>query len=127
MSETPTETIRRAAALMRKRAKHADTGEPWEADVHCDALFTVDLKPSIGPVKGPEDPKNHLDWASWDAPRFLMARHEHAEHIASWHPIAAAAFADLLEAAACLSAPPWGSPVTRAALKAARAYLGEAL
>jgi len=39
---------------------------------------------------------------------------------------ATGAVADLLDAAASLAAPPWKSPVTRTAFRAARIFLGEA-
>jgi len=39
---------------------------------------------------------------------------------------ATGAVADLLDAAANVAAPPWKSPVTRTAFRAARIFLGEA-
>lgn len=100
MPETLIETMRHAAKLMRQRAEIASTGEPWEADKHYDALYYVDLKPSLGATDGPDDDNCYLkveNCAPFEAPRFLPALHEYADHIASWHPAVALAVADWLD------------------------------
>jgi hypothetical protein len=85
---------------MRERARRASTGEPWEAAQHYDALYDVDLKPSLGQVDGLDDDNSFLivpGTQPYEAPRFLFACHEHAEYIASWHPALALLVADVLD------------------------------
>ncbi len=128
-TETPAATIRRAVAKMREVAHRADTGEPWESSKHYDALWTVDLKPSPGSVDALEPAENTLgrdDCASFEQPRFFSVLHEHATHIASWHPLVALAVADWLDEVAADSHASLDAWVEQAALKVARAYLGEA-
>ena len=49
-SESPAETLRRAAKLMRERGEAASTGEPWKAFQNYDALYGINLRPSLDPV-----------------------------------------------------------------------------
>lgn len=82
------ETLRRAAALMRERANDA-TGSPWqhiptEDEAGCSDAYVIALTghSSIGE----------------DVGESMTA--EDAQHIASWHPAVALAVADLLDLAA---------------------------
>jgi hypothetical protein len=98
------EALRRAAALMRERAEAAEaslTPDWWEAHA--------------------------LDWLTGASGVPSLAA-----HIASWHPAVALAVADWLDEAAALIAAAFNPeglvehrPDLRAALAAARAYLGE--
>ncbi|MGZ4518917.1 MAG: hypothetical protein ACXVXP_00295 [Mycobacteriaceae bacterium] len=98
-------TLRRAAALMRRRANTATlTAAPWAVD-------------EIGAV-----------WAlkADGQPLLISSRStdQDAEHIASWHPAVALAVADLLDLAATHQVA--FTPVVRPRLLTiARAYLGE--
>jgi hypothetical protein len=92
------EVLRRAGALMRERAEAAS----GQSKVWFDQL---DMSEAI---------ENAGLWDTGDDP---MAD---AEHIASWHPAVALAFADLLDAAATSG----GSWLTDQLDAAARAYLG---
>jgi hypothetical protein len=129
MGDDVAEVLRRAAGVLRERALRADTGEPWQSGKHYDALFYVDLKPSLGPVDGPDDDGNYLTipgTAPYEAPRFLMACHEHADHIAALHPAVALVLADLLDFEAVVAEGVAGVPVRQELiLKVARTYLGE--
>jgi hypothetical protein len=108
---TPAEELREAARLMRERAQAATPG-PWggyEADA---ANYVVDYSGDDEGVLGPV--AEQLDTAD-------------AEHIASWHPMAALAVADWLDATAAgvgwHSLSPRG-PYVEGAIAVARAYLG---
>lgn len=85
----PVAWLKAAIEARLEAAKRADTGEPWESCKHYDALFLVDLKPSAGPVEAGAARDARLDIAGcmqWEAPRFLWALHEHADHIAANDP-----------------------------------------
>jgi hypothetical protein len=130
VTESIPETLRRAARLMRERAQRADTGEPWESDRHYDALYVVDLKPSLGPVANSQAwVEAHLgrdDVYEFEQPRFLAALHEIADHIASWHPAVALAVAQwLYTEAEQAGTSPAATPSQMIALAVAHAYLGE--
>lgn len=120
MSETPAETIRRAAKLMRERAEAATPGS-WlgvmgrfeDADWPCVITAEGDLK----------------DARTWllGAGNGGVNREADAAHAGSWHPLVALAVADWLES---FNGTAWGpavrhSPEYEYALKIARAYLGE--
>jgi hypothetical protein len=119
VSESPAETLRRAAKLMRERADAAPKGHwpalPWgveDCEHGCPCVVY------------------HGEYAPFDEPQVPLIQFvcdaetpEHAEHIASWHPLAAAAVAGWLEAEAADAAVfPLRFPQ---ALAVARAYLGE--
>lgn len=97
------EVLRRAAALMRERARAATSG-PWES---------IPAGAWTGRVFGDDD--EMVAKTSTETPD----NHGNAEHIASWHPAVAFAVADLLIEASV----DW--PEHPAALAVARAYLGE--
>ena len=104
----PAETIRRAVTLIRERAAGCQPRRwHWEA---------------LGDKRYPQRVSSDGNVAII-AETFIDPAHRpyEAEHIASWHPLAAVAVADWLEAAAD------GRSVTDLchALAAARAYLGE--
>lgn len=114
MSETPAETIRRAATLMRERAREVNHVFPWRAEGR-DVTATQDYDGN--------DP-------DWDMGVVLArcTRQDEAEHIASWHPLVALAVAGWMES---FNGTAWGpavrhSPEYEYALKIARVYLGEA-
>jgi len=104
MTESPAETIRRAAALMRERAGLVPP-PPWFPAVH--------------------DVTTH-DGLNVIASSGLTVR---AQYVASWHPGVALTIADWLEASAATAvrAEAEGASVhpDSYALKVARAYLGE--
>jgi hypothetical protein len=124
MTETPAETIRRAAALMRERAEAATPG-PWLGVM---GMFKDGGWPCVIAAQGDRE----------DAQTWLMgagnndsAREANATHAGSWHPLVALAVADVLDneahAAELLGedADAINLPDARI-LKVARAYLGEA-
>ena len=126
MSETPAETIRRAAALMRERAEAAPKG-PWR----------MKRGHLGGHPQYISDPGGFTVAECWEDAETAPAA---SVHIASWHPLVALAVADWLEAEAVqydeLAASPYGAEGAAfvagdfggdvdPALKAARAYLGE--
>lgn len=103
MTETPAETLRRAATLARKRAKRSidENGPIW-------SWKDYELEPRLS--DGPD-----------------------ADHLAPWSPAAAIGVADMWEAGADLydldEDDKYSGPATLiqvASLAAARAYLGEA-
>jgi hypothetical protein len=108
-NETPAETIRRAAALMRERAQ-GQPETPWLA-------------------VAPEDAGSLAKIVTADVPEWIVARTlaDAADHIASWHPLVALAVAEWLETEAHMVDLRGNSPEgqTFGALKVARAYLGE--
>lgn len=139
-AETPADTIRRAAALMRQRAEAAPPG-PWH----------VELLGAKGYPQRISNARATVIGQTYTSPIYPPAG---AEHIASWHPIVAHAVADWLdeigkdhpakwydnECPSCGSAPCGPHPDTLRcvncgddypcysaadALKVARAYLGE--
>lgn len=122
MSETPAETIRRAATLMRERAREVNHVFPWRAEGR-DVTATQDYDGN--------DP-------DWDMGVVLArcTRQDEAEHIASWHPLVALAVAGWLDGAAenardAFQQPngEWEMPhygAVSSALTIARVYLGEA-
>lgn len=112
MSETPAQVIRRAAAVMRERAEAVIHVFPWRAEGR-DVTATQDYDGM--------DP-------DWDMGVVLArcTRQDEAEHIASWHPLVAAAVADWLERAADDDAEDMQCDHWDHALKVALAYLGEA-
>lgn len=81
-AETPAETIRRAAALMRQRAAAA-TGSPWR--VESDGAGTLWVQTTMAPIACTGDEADPLVIAD-------------SEHIASWHPAVALTVAAWLEA-----------------------------
>ena len=115
MSESPAETLRRAAKRMRELAEAATPG-PWHGVM---GNFKDGEWPCVVTVQGdPKDPQTWLLGASNGG----VNREADAAHAGSWHPLVAAAVADWLDReAAHYSAteyPSW-------ALKIARTYLGE--
>lgn len=65
-------------------AMAADTGEPWEADKHYDALWVVDFKPSLGPVdlENWQDATIGIpDTAPYEDPRFAGMFAHCAQHV----------------------------------------------
>ena len=113
--EAPAAMIRRAAALMRERAGGCeprrwfryDTGKNYPQRIASEGNVALIAETFIDPAHRPYE----------------------AEHIASWHPLVAAAVADWLEAATgtAARAEAEGASVhpDSYALKVARAYLGE--
>ena len=115
MSESPAETIRRAAALMRERASGCEPRRwHWAA---------------LGEKRYPQRVSSDGNVALI-AETFIDPAHRpyEAEHIASWHPLVAAAVADLLDGEARMTDLRGNSVegATFDALNVARAYLGEA-
>lgn len=120
MSETPAETIRQAARLMRERAEAATPGpwavaEPTEREGH--RVGTADER----------------DWVAWTGDLEEEFSPADAANIASWHPLVALAVAEWLDneaasAELCTDARDTagvlGLPDTHA-VAVARAYLGE--
>ena len=108
-----TDTIRRAAALMRGRAEGCEPRRwHWEA---------------MGEKRYPQRVSSDGNVALI-AETFIDPAHRpyEAEHIASWHPLVALAVADLLDAAADdLDADERCLMTQAGVLKLARAYLGE--
>ena len=89
--ETPAETIRRAIEQMRARAEKA-TSAPWRLGEHAE----------YGPMEawGNDDGWNASMVATTKTrlnPQGSPRAAADAEHIASWHPAAALAVAELLE------------------------------
>ena len=100
MPDSPAAELRQAASLLRERANAASTGERWESAKHYDALYMVDLKPSLGLIDLGEPTDNSLSTDGsqpFENPRFFLIGHEQAEYIASMHPAVALAVADWLE------------------------------
>ena len=114
MTETPAETIRRAAALMRERAEGCEPRRwHWKA---------------LGKKRYPQRISSDGNVALI-AETFIDPAHRpyEAEHIAAWHPLVALAVADLLDGEARM-VDLRGNSVEGATfdgLKVARAYLGE--
>lgn len=117
---SPGEELREAARLMRERAQAATPG-PWENPLHNEVTHGYAF----------EWPSRHI--ATWIATcdsgdEDVSEEQEvaNAQHIAGMHPLVAAPFADLLEAAAfcgCMEGDDhW--ELRSAAIRAARAYLG---
>lgn len=122
VTETPADTIRRAATLLRERATVARPG-PWRTGTHAHrTIYTraTPGQPKTGDLSG------------------LMDTPADAAHTAALHPGVATAIADLLEAIADEAEDGNGyeglegvtisrseAPVWTAALAAAHAYLGE--
>lgn len=103
----PRELLREAAGLMRERAEVA-APSPWEDD--------------RTPGRGFGAAVWHTKESGHDAILAGAMRHEDATHIASWHPEAAIAAADLLDEIA--EDVGTASFAFKAAEKFARAYLG---
>lgn len=135
-TETPAETLRRAAALMRQRAEAASSG-PWRTHdtyVH-DGGYTAAVLVGEG---------NEVRPVAW-VPSFSGVPSElekrawpDAEYIAAMHPGVALAVADQWDAVADLAAVSLGhyedgvlvhagqpTAIETSALAAARAFLGE--
>lgn len=107
--ESPAETIRRAAQLMRERAEAMPPGL-WRAEGR-DVTATQDYEG---------------DEPDWDC-AFNVAvcrRQDEAQHVAAMHN-AARDIAGWLEREAALIDAPGGAAAERYPLAAARAYLGE--
>lgn len=133
-AESPAETIRRAAALMRQRAEAATPG-PWSA--HRYWVFDQEIWRINTPPVGGEC----IEVVGGFAEKGGVHAQSDAEHIASWHPIVVLAVADLFNALAHdmeffgAASSPKGLLVLDGeggfrndwtlALAAARAYLGE--
>lgn len=133
MSETPAETIRRAAKLMRERAEKATQG-PWLGVM---GKFTDAEWPCVIAADG--DVKDAATWLLGGG-NGSANREANADHAGSWHPLVAAAVADWLDAEAIhydeLAAGPYGDAGAAfvagdfggdmdPALRVARTYLGE--
>lgn len=110
-TEGPAEVIRRAATQMRERAEKAmcngASQPPWDVGMRqdcgcCEAIIDA------------------------DGSRITTADDRQSDHIASWHPLVALAVADWLDEVAADSHASLDAWVEQAALKVARAYLGEA-
>jgi hypothetical protein len=90
MSETPAETLKRAAKLMRERAEAATAG-PWEHPLENEV--TYGYRQAGG--------RHVATWiANTDAGDGDISEEQslaNAEHIASWHPGVALAIADALD------------------------------
>lgn len=120
-TETPADTIRRAARLMRERANAATPG-PWGAyryiygDIAASRIISH-AKGRVIVAGGAEDPFGGGG----------VYAHEDADHIASWHPTVVRVVADWLDMWA--HSAPWNflHPINDAAyaLDVARTYLGE--
>ena len=130
VTESPAETIRRAAALMRDRAGAATPG-PWLGVM---GKFKEESWPCVIAASGDlEDPVTWLMGAG----NANKDRAADAAHAGSWHPLVADAVADLLdEISRQYDAPPCDSPDGvcngcerredfNDAVRLARAYLGE--
>jgi hypothetical protein len=118
VTETPVETIRRAAKLMRERVAELPP-LPWKAEGR-DVLATQDYEA--------DEARGWLpDWGcAYNVA--VCARQDEAEHIASWSPVAVLAVADWLEAEAERAERPHALPLhslSPGPLAVARAYLGE--
>ena len=126
--------LRRAAALMRERAKAASPAPWWVHDANdCDvwwgdqaAVRAVDQDArALRPLMTDAEVE-----ATWDRASTVIGndvdRAEDAEHIASWHPAVALAVADWLEADATIIERHDLDVTVSQALAVARAYLGEA-
>jgi hypothetical protein len=116
------EILREAAALMRERAEAATEG-PWR--VGAEGSEGSRVNPRTG------DKREDSRWIASVNGRVQPEDGHNAAHIASWHPAVALAVADWLDATAAdwdrSKAPLPVSDVrldARAALAAARAYLG---
>ena len=88
-----TETLRKAAALMRERAEAATPG-PW---VYAYESVTVEVDGCTCGTQG--GPWGHESGCGLELPH-VEASAPDAEHIASWHPAVALAVADWLDAEA---------------------------
>lgn len=101
----PAVIVRRAAELLRSRAERASTGEAWQASRHYDALYIVDLKPSLGDHGDVAWQDAQLDIPSvmsYEQPRFHAMLHEHAEYVAMMNPLMGLLLAQILENTAAL-------------------------
>ena len=95
MTDSPAALIRRAAALMRKRASEATPG-PWEAGASMGGATVEQSAGDCADVIGSEVKCGSY---CYGGTAVLPARAD-AEHIASWHPLVALAVAGWLEDAA---------------------------
>ena len=85
--QDPVAWLRAAIEARLELARKADTGNPWEADKHYDALWAVDFQPSAGMVPDGQQWQDVqvsgiTDTGSYDAPRWVLAFAWHAQHIA---------------------------------------------
>ena len=117
MTETPAETIRRAAALMRERAEAATPG-PWVGVI---GKFKDAEWPCVIAAQG--DTKDPETWLMGAGNGAANAEAD-ATHSGSWHPGVALAVADWLDDAAH-AYETFDGAVPGHSLKVARAYLGE--
>lgn len=118
MSESPAETLRRAATLMRERAGTTMRGPwaaTWQTFSDCDDVYIMSPDGQVATIE-----RTPVEGGVTDA-----------DHIASWHPDVALAVADHLDAEAAISeglaaegAGHGSDPVTVRSLAIARAYLG---
>lgn len=104
---TTTETLRRAAALMRERAQAATPG-PWTPD-----------------PRAPHDVRGNEMRNLVATTGGMVAASENTNHIASWHPAVALAVADWLDREAALTEASSWYPDSGESLAVARAYLNE--
>ena len=119
-TETTAGLLRRAAKTMRERAEAATQGPWWPvAGIWQAETFAA----VIGPKGVPEDAETWLMATG----RGAVCQEADADHAASWHPLVAADFAAVLEAAADEMDADHrdGLMVTAAVLKAVRTYLDE--
>lgn len=107
-----TETLRRAAALMRKRAEAATPGR-WGIENRVILVAPEDVGgETVNVILG------HVNQPG------IAENERNAQHIASWHPAVALAVADWLERAAD-DHDDTPCPAIDGALAFAHAYLGE--
>jgi hypothetical protein len=117
---TPAETLRAAATLMRERATAATPG-PWRPVA---GLWKTE---TFAAVIGPKGVAENAETWLMATGRGAVSQEADADHAASWHPGVALAVADWLgiEAAALERGLPDKSGTKHAALRIARAFLGE--
>lgn len=111
------ETLRRAAAAMRRNANVAEPGrwKLWGMTVMADPKGTSNVDDGI-----------EVAYAKTPSTTDRLLHTGNAKHVASWHPAVALAVADLLDYLAPLADGPWGpdSTIDRA-VRIAETYLGD--
>lgn len=100
---SPHDLIADAARGIIATAKAADTGERWTLHHHYDALYLVDVKPSVPWETAEDDPTCVLarsagmpDCFPYEDPADFAVVHEHADHIAGLDPAVGKAVGELL-------------------------------
>lgn len=113
-TETPTQTVARAAKLMRERAEAAPHG-PWHVEPLGDKGYPQSISNAAATVIG----------ETYTNPAYPPMN---ANYIASMHPIVALAVAAFLESWGDIEVSEYGPHTDdwKHALTIARAYLGEA-